>query len=437
MRSIYLRNLVRGYLKTKWLIIVGLIFFVLLFGFLGLRRAYPERMDASLAEEIEEYNEEVAVYDDAIDGINTNIEIAQEELATQEEYCENSIYMKIDPEAVQRASVQYILTMKNWTGSTSDENNLLTSIINSLKAYYDDGAFKGELADRLDMEGTNYLGELISCSTSGKTLTMSVKHYDMEQAEEILAEMIDLMEAYAPEVAAQFGDFNMTSMGISERVYADSTVLADQNKQNTNLRTYRTNVTDLQTKLATQQKNRRNYVEQYKPTGTSSSPRRTILLYGGVGVIAGIIVPILLYAIYYTLSGRIKGKEELQSVGLNVLALYRPKKGYSPSLEKAVVNMVLLTQKNNADTVSLCAVGDSPALTQVEEDLTGALEEQNLQVYTAQQGSEDVEQLRRLTDIGNHVLIVEAGRTTYTQLEEQIQFCQSLDITIWGCVVIE
>ncbi|MCC8141990.1 MAG: hypothetical protein LIO56_05595 [Lachnospiraceae bacterium] len=436
MRSIYLRNLIKGYWKKKWLFIGGLIVFVLIFGFIGLRRAYPERMDSSLAEEIQEYNDEVAVYDEAIDGINTNIDIAKEQLATEEEYCDNSIFMQIDPQNVQMASVQYILTVPD-ASSTTDENNLLTSDIHAMEAYFTDGNFLSELTDRLDIENSNYLSEIISFDSTGKTITLAVKHYDMDEAHEILEEMIDLIEAYKPEVEKQFGSFTMTSMGESERSYADESVLTTQNKEKSNLRSYRTNLSDLQTKLATQSTNRKNYIEQYKPSGTSSSPRRTLLMYGGVGVIAGLIIPILLYAIYYTLSTRIKGKEELQAVDLNILALFRPKKGYEPSIEQAAVNLKLLAQKNDTDTVSVCAVGESPALEQVQSDLTEALAKQDIETYPVKQGEEDAEKLERMTKIRNHVLLVEAGRTTYTQLEEQMQFCKSLDITIWGCVVIE
>ncbi len=438
MRSIYLRNLIRGYLKKKWLIIGGLIVFVLIFGFWGLRKAYPERMNASLAEEIEEYNEEIDNYDEIIASYEENIETAQEELDSEQEYIDNSLYMKIDPEEVQKASVQYILTVPD-ASSTSEENDLLTSDINAMKAYITDGSFMVELADRLDLdtEEPNYLSELISLDSTGKAVTLSVIHYDMEQAETILEESIDLIEAYKPVVEENFGEFTMDSQGITTQVYADSAVLTAQNKEMTNLRTYRTNVSDLKAKLTTQRTNRKNYVAQYKPSGTSSSPRRTLIRYGGVGVIAGIIVPLLLYAVYYTLSGRIKGKEELQSVGLNILALYRSKKGYEPSIEKAALNLKLLSEKNATDTVSVCAVGESPALTQVEADLTEALASQNMTAYPVQQGSDDVEQLERMSEIRNHVLLVEAGRTTYTQLEEQIQFCKSLDITIWGCIVVE
>ncbi len=436
MRTIYIRNLFRGYWKKKWLIIVGLIVFVLIFGYIGLRRAYPERMDASLAAEIEEYNEQVATYDEAIAEYQENLETAEAELAAEQEYVENSLYMQIDPEEVQKASVQYILTVPD-APSTSEENNLLTSDINAMKAYVEDGSFMSELTERLDLEGSNYWSELIELSSTGKAVTLSVIHYDMEQAEEILAEAIDLVEAYKPTVEENFGEFTMTSQGISTQVYADSAVLTAQNKEMTNLRTYRTNVADLRTKLATQRTNRKNYIEQYQPTGTSSSPRRTLLEFGAVGVIAGIIVPLLIYAVYYTLSNRIKGKEELQAAGISVIAYYRPKKGYVPSLDKAVVNLLLLKQKNQADRISLCTLGESAALEQVEKDLTEALADKDLDVCVTQQGAEDAESLEKQSEIGNHLMLVEAGRTTYTQLEEQIQFCESLNINIWGCIVVE
>ncbi len=436
MRSIYIRNLFRGYLKRKWILLVVLIIFVLIFGFLGLRRAYPERMDASLAEEIEEYNEEVATYDDAIADLEANIETGQEQIDLQQEYLDNSILMQLDPEAVPYASVQYIITVSG-IEDVEEETTTTSNILSTMKAYYDNGSFKSDLTEKLGYDTSTYLVELLSCGTAGKTLSLGVKYTDIDTAEEILAAMQELMEDYKPTVEEQFGTFTMTSMGVSERTAVNTDVLSKQTTALNNLRSYRSNLADSKTKLATQQTNRKNYIEQYKPTGTSSSPRRTILEFGALGVIAGILIPLIIYAIYYTLSGRIKGKEELQAVDINVLALYRPKKGYIPSMEKAGINLKLLAQKAQADCVALCAVGESPALAQVEQDLTNALQEQDLQVYTARQGEEDAEQLQRQVEIGNHVLLVESGRTTYTQLEEEIQFCKSLDITIWGCVVIE
>ncbi len=413
-----------------------LIIFVVIFGFLGLRRAYPERLDASLAEEIEEYNEEVATYDDTIANIETNIETAQEQLDLQQEYVDNSILMQLDPEAVPYASVQYIVYVDGIEDS-EEADTTTTNILSTMKAYYDNGSFKSDLMEKLGYDTSTYLTELISCGTAGKTIALGAKYTDIDTAKEILAAMQELMEEYKPTVEKQFGSFTMTSMGEAEQVTVNTDVLSKQTTALNNLRSYRTNVSDLKTRLTTQQTNRKDYMEQYKPTGTSSSPRRTILEFGAVGVIAGIIVPLLIYAVYYTLSGRIKGKEELQAVDLNVLATYRPKKGYSPSMEKAGVNLKILAQKEQTDCVSLCAVGDSQALAQVEQDLTNALKEQDLQVYIALHGDEDAEHLQRQVEIGNHVLLVEAGRSTYTQVEEEIQFCESLDITIWGCVVIE
>ncbi len=436
MRSIYIRNLFKGYWKRKWIIIVVLIIFVVIFGFIGLRRAYPERLDASLAEDVEEYNEEVANYDDAIADLETNIETAQEQLDLQQEYCDDSILMQLDPEAVPYASAQYIVQV---TGieDPEEEDTTTDNILSTMKAYYDNGSFKSDLMEKLGYDTSTYLTELISCGTAGKTISLGAKYTDLDTAKEILTAMQELMEEYKPTVEEQFGAFTMTSLGVSERTSVNTDVLSKQTSSLNSLRTYRTNLSDLKTKLTTQRTNRKNYIEQYKPTGTSSSPRRTLLEFGAVGVIAGLIVPFLIYAVYYTLSGRIKGKEELQAVDLNILSLYRRKKGFIPNLEKAVVNLKLLMQKDQTDWVSLCAVGESPDLTQVEQDLTNALSEQGVQVYSAIQGDEDAEHLQRQVEIGNHVLLVEAGRTTYTQLEEQIQFCKSLDITIWGCVVIE
>ncbi len=440
MRTIYIRNLFRGYLKKKWIIIVGLIIFILLFGYLGLRRAYPERVDATLAAEIEEYNEAVATYDAAIAEIEDNIETAQEQLDSQQEYIDNSLYMKIDPENVQYALIYYFITITD-EGTVSENNTRLNNVLNTMKSYFDGGNMKADLQQKLGLESLGDLLEMIGVGTEGQAISVTVKHYDMDEAVKIAEAMAELLEAYKPIVEEELGvHFDMTSTGIATRTYTDSSILTTQNTARNNLRTYRSNLSTLQTNLVTQQTNRSNYIKQYKPAGTSSSPRRTLLEYGAMGVIAGIIVPLLIFAVYYTLSSRVKGKEELQAVGLNVLALYRPrkkKKVYVPDLEKAAVNLMLLAERNNTDQISVCALGESPALEQVETDLTEALSEHEINTRIIKPEDEDADSLRQQAEIANHVLLVEAGRTRYTQVEEQIQFCESLGITIWGCVVIE
>lgn len=52
-------------------------------------------------------------------------------------------------------------------------------------------------------------------------------------------------------------------------------------------------------------------------------------------------------------------------------------------------------------------------------------------------GKETEDQLAEMVDTKNIVLLAETGKTTCTQIEEQIQLCNRFKIDIWGCIVIE
>lgn len=436
MKSIYVRNLLRSFVKKRLLIIVGFIIFVLLFGALGLRQAYPGKVSDSLEQEIEEYNNALNQYEEAISNTKENIEITQTQVDTQQNYCDESIFMQIDSTNVQMASVQYMVRISDMTSTTASSQ--ISYIINAWTTYINNGSMRSELADELGYSSTVYLSELISCNTSGNILTLTVKHYDMQQAKEILQKLEQRIEEYRPEIEESLGSFDMQVIDLSELALSDINVQNTQNNNINNLRNYKNILADLETKLVTQQTQKNTYEQQYKPTGVNTtSPKKTLLEYGALGVLAGIIIPFVIYALYYTISGRVKSKEELLAAELNILASYHPKKGYTPSADRAAVDIELLAKQSGATRVCLNVLGESTLLKQVEQDVTQLLTDRNLEVMTVEAGTADSDQVQRMAEANNCVLLIETGRTSYSELEEQIQFCRRFNIPVWGCVVIE
>ena len=48
-----------------------------------------------------------------------------------------------------------------------------------------------------------------------------------------------------------------------------------------------------------------------------------------------------------------------------------------------------------------------------------------------------MDELKKMIEVKNCIMMAEVGNTTYTQLEEMMQLCCKFNIDIWGCVVIE
>lgn len=436
MKSIYVRNLFGSYLRKKKMVIICWINIVILFGGLGIFKAYPEKISSDMSDEAQEYREALQQYDDAIANTQENISITQQQTDAQKKYCDESVLMQMDASNVQVAGIQY--AVKTEDRNTDEESNQTESLLEAWTMYIMGDSLISQVSEKLGEVPEEYLSELISCDTAGNMLTVSVKHFDMEQAKEILEAVEEEITDYQGTMADTFGSFEMIVMNSSETVTSDTDVLNIQNTNLNSLRGYQNSLADYQAKLVSQQTTKNTYMEQNKPSGVNSpSPKKTLLEYGALGVIAGIIIPFIIYALWYTMSGRIKGKEELVAAGLNVLTVYNPKKGYAPSAERSAADLKLLAQQNKVDTICFSLLGESTALQQVVSEFTTAMEALDAAVLSVRAGQEDTEQLQIMVNAGNSILFAEAGRTTYAQIEEQLQFCRRFHISVWGCVVVE
>ena len=159
--------------------------------------------------------------------------------------------------------------------------------------------------------------------------------------------------------------------------------------------------------------------------------------YGGLGIIAGIVLPFVVYALWYTMSGRVKGKEELLAADVNVLATYNEKKGYEPSIARTAIDLKLLAEKNDKAKLWMKCLGSSKNISKVTDELKEDISKQGLTMEILEDGKETIDQLQDIVKNGNIILVAEAGTTNYTQVEEQLQFCERFNVSVWGCIVIE
>ena len=109
MKSIYLRNLFITLLQKKKPILLSVLLFTLLMGLIGVRtyRNTPSGDSEEIKKELEEYEEILQGYDDAIADLQQDIVIAQDQLEVIKDYCKNSIYMKLDAQKIYVSTVQY------------------------------------------------------------------------------------------------------------------------------------------------------------------------------------------------------------------------------------------------------------------------------------------------------------------------------------------
>ena len=436
MRSIYTRNLVKGFWERKKIVLVCWIVIVLIFGCLGVLRAYPEKFSSSVSAQITEYEQALQEYDDSIATTQENISMTQSQVENMETYTNESVFMQIDPTNVQVVSVQYMITVPNMNSETS--NNQISYISNAWQSYVSNGSLNSELANELGNISAENLSELITCTTAGNIITITVKHSEMDQARDIMQKLRNNLSEYQEVIQSSLGNFEMTVIDSSEQTITDTELQNTQNSNLSNLRNYKTTLADLKNRVVTLQTQKSNYEEQYRPEGVStSSPKKIIVEFGALGVIAGIIIPFVIWAIVYTMSSRLKSKEELLAAGLTVFATRNRKREYSPDLSRVIMDLKLLAEQNHADRICIGTLGGSDSLKQVETEILSKLAENSIETLCVSGGQETEDQLAEMVDTKNIVLLAETGKTTCTQVEEQIQLCNRFKIDIWGCIVIE
>ena len=106
-------------------------------------------------------------------------------------------------------------------------------------------------------------------------------------------------------------------------------------------------------------------------------------------------------------------------------------------MERDAMELKLLADQKKTESVYLDLITDDPDLMQMSSTFTSQLERQKLTSYQGTNVRNQVEELKKLLQIGHCVLVLKAGDTTFTRLEEELQMCQKFKIDVWGCMIIE
>ena len=143
MRSIYTRNLVKSFFAKKKIVLICWIIIVLIFGGLGVLRAYPEKLSSVVSDQVAEYEQAIQQYDDSIANTQDSISMTQLQVDDLEKYTSESVFMQIDPTNVQVVSIQYMVSVPDMNSEAS--NNQLTYILNAWQSYVNNGSLKQNL----------------------------------------------------------------------------------------------------------------------------------------------------------------------------------------------------------------------------------------------------------------------------------------------------
>lgn len=430
-KTLYVRTVIEDLLEKKKTVSLCVIFFTLVFLAIGIQQ---EKKTVVLTEEqqkeIETYKEKLDEYDAIISDVEQCLDESNKQVEEYQTYVDNSIYMNIDPQNIQMATVQY--------GIQTDGN--LGNICNSFISFITDGSMKEGLSEKYPELQVEYWREIISSYQNANTLTVSVVHYDSEKARQILEIVKDRIEEYSLEVQYLQGEFVLVEMNTSVYTKSDVNLITAQNSNLTNLKNYISNRSDFVNKLSSNKTGKEKYIEENEPETLKVMQTGGIMQtikYMIVGIVFGIVLPCVLIVLRFIMSDRLRTKEELDESGLNVIGNYQEGKTTAANIERACMDIQVLARASNIDKVFFNLLNEDEISLKTANAYQKGLEDVGIFSEIGRNVYENAEQLKRMIAKKNCVLIVETGRATFNQLEKQQEMCRRFQVCMLGCIVIE
>lgn len=431
LKSIYLKNLVSDFWNKRKCILGFVVVCAVLFAFLGARKAQAVReLTQEQIEEIEEYQEKLEEYDKTIADAQESLDIVNGQIEEQQKYIDQSIYMKLDGQNLYTASVQY--------GVTTEAN--VGNILNALVLYINEGGLKEALSEEYPDLAVEGWREVISPSITANLLNITIIHYDEEQLKQIFELVKTRVKGAVPEIEKVQGNFALEEIESSIYVKADVGVTNNQNNNLNNLKNYTNNRVDLENKLISQQNNKKSYLEKNEPEVMEArqvNPVVQTIAYMIVGVLFGIVLPALVFILSYILSDRIRSKEDLRNGNINVIGSYSEKKQYEPALERSVMDLEVLAKQQQLSSIFLNVMGEDELSKKTASEYAEVIAKAGYAAETGFHVQDEAEELKKMVESKACVLFVQAGKNTYSQLEQQLCLCDRFQVKVLGCVVIE
>jgi len=431
-KNYYFRNIADDFMGHWKIVVPFIIICVLAAGATGYKKSNQiNSLSPVQQEKVDLYNEQLAAYDTQIEENQNSLDIVAEEIEKLQKYIDNSDYMKLQPANVQVAVAQY--TVMN----TAIEN--IPYILSAFTNYLAYGNAYECLEKEYGVEKAEYLRELLSWSTNGNMLNITVVHYDKKQGKEVLETVQAGLESYIPEIKKAQGKFSLKPMKSTFYTKVDNDLTNAQNGKMDTLKNYKASYVDYSNRVASSKSSKAAYIEENTPEVIEAAApgKKLLVIYIVFGAAAGCVIPFVVFSLRYLFSDRIRSAKELIRTDIPVFPCNNSKKSQEDSMASGIVELNLLVEKYNAEGFYLDLLSENDAVLKVSEEITSAFSKKEISVKSGVLTGDNARSLEDMIEKKYAVIVVKAGKNTYPQLASQLGTCQKFGVPVWGCIVVE
>lgn len=316
--EIDLMDLCREILKKWKIILLVVLICAILFGAYGViisNKSKPETAAEIKNLTAEMTNEEKTDVENAARIISSYRTMYK----AQKDYCDNSIYQNLDPYAISSIVLSYYVDNGYKVSyPIIAEQNKIIPIVQMYTSVLDNEDFYKNLAKELDynVEPT-YLAEVVSVSIGGtdeKATDSGV--FDVivyADSEELLTKVSDYIKLALSEktndVVELYGDHKLLLSSEVTKKIVDTDVAIDQQENLDSLSKITTSIKNVENEFSGNQLTYLKYLvhEEFEKD-------TNIMMFVGIGIIAGALFSFVYYAIKYMVSNTVKTEKEVESI---------------------------------------------------------------------------------------------------------------------------
>ena len=432
--------------KWKPIILVAVICALLLGGYKGFS-TYKNGTSASAIEEADKkYNEELLTYEKSAEKLEKELANITKDIEEQEEYLENSIWLKVSPYDIceARADVYVTTDYAIMPGMNYQNVDYTETILQVYESLLSSNEVKEDVAFKAGTE-PRYLNELLTVSKTGRILTINVKHAGKEEAQAILDDMVAWLNILKPQVVSTIGEH---AINIVNNSVGSGVDLAHAET----LKTQEQKLVDLETSLETKQKELDELEEPEKTEFGMTTVAKSAVKFAVLGGVLGAFIVVFGVCVIFLMSDKVYSAKELKNrYGVKILGALPAKACKCPidqwlnelegrvfEADEAIRNSLIAQNVRNGigDVKKLLVVGSVDAVH--VEALAKVLETELPEITVVVGGNmlKDVETLKKLPECDGVVLVEACGLSKYGDIAQEIEKIRDLDKSVVGCVVI-
>lgn len=451
----------------KCLLISAIVVAVLVVGVFYLRdwKTYNEKSKEQTSNKVETEN----TFSEAEEKQLQIAEMLKELISDRLTYIDNSVKMNIN------ASEENVLVMTWYIESDYQFNynedvnpDYTEALISAYEQYVQGGALAQKMSEDMELEhDEKYLNEIFQVKnpSDSAVFTLEVIYPDADVLQELETKIENVMLQKSAEISQNVGSHTLKLLSEDIMVRADAELVEYQKNVSNEVVSYQNWLNNIKNSMSTEQINALASNEKVQENGQSNiSPKIELKKpkVEGKKVILGLILGLFVGMAWITckviFSTKLQNSEDLEELyGIRVLGVIeKPAKtgavnkmllklkncGKKQLSMETVVdiilsNIILECERKKCATIYLTGSEVEKMDKEILEHIIHGLETEGLKVVYGENILYDPENLRKMSSIGNVVLLEQTALSTYQEVEKEIKTIAEQGAVLIGGVMVD